>query len=108
MGSVQEYTKRVYAHILTFFEKLEHFNVIQSSFYSYPRLTLRYLPSNTFSSSTLTYLSIHVIGFTDCVYLLDGRLKRLKTFITQICHMDGDSSIVQNLVGIFSLLQLFE
>ena len=105
--SCQEYTKRVYALILTCFEKLEHFNVIQTSIYSYPGLTVRYLPPSTFSSSTLTYLSVNVGTFTDCIYLLDGRLKRLNTFIVRIYCMGGvDLSIIQNLVGILSLFQL--
>ncbi|CAF3189410.1 unnamed protein product [Rotaria sp. Silwood2] len=92
------YTKTVYAHILTYCEKLEHLNVTASSNFVYPSLSIRYLPSNTFSSSTLTYLCINVQTFTDFVCLLDGRLKQLCTLIVQFYQMDTDSSVVHNLV----------
>ncbi|CAF2853479.1 unnamed protein product, partial [Rotaria sp. Silwood2] len=91
------YTKTVYAHILTYCEKLEHLNVTASSNFVYPSLSIRYLPSNTFSSSTLTYLCINVQTFTDFVCLLDGRLKQLCTLIVQFYQMDTDSSVVHNL-----------
>ncbi|CAF1208313.1 unnamed protein product [Adineta steineri] len=92
-----DYTKKVYAHILTYFENLEHLNIIQTSSFGYPSLRLSRLPSNTFSSMILTYLSIRVTDYTDCLYLLDGRLKQLNTFIVQICCMNMDSSIVYNM-----------
>ncbi|CAF3947411.1 unnamed protein product, partial [Rotaria sordida] len=60
-------------------------------------LSIRYLPSNTFPSSTLTYLCINVQTFTDFVCLLDGRLKQLSTLIIQLYQMDTDSSVVHNL-----------
>jgi hypothetical protein len=86
---------------LTYFEKLEHLNVIQTTILGYPGLSIRYLPLNTFSSLTLTYLSINVITFTDCLCLLGGRLKQLRTLIVQIYSLDTDLSIVHNLVSIF-------
>ena len=106
VGSIRDYTKRVYAHILTYFEKLEHLNVIETSFPSYPGVTVRSLPSNTFSSLILTYLSINVATLTDCLCLLDGRLKQLTTFIVRIYSMDIDSSIVRNSVNTFYLFKI--
>ncbi len=102
----KDYTKKVYAHILTFFENLKHLNVIETSIPSYPGLSVRYLPSNTFSSSTLTYLRINVETLSDCLYLLDGRLKQLTTFIVRIYNIDPDSSTVHNMVSL-SCLKLF-
>ena len=105
VGSLTDYTKRVYAHILTYFENLEHFNIIEASTLAYPGLFAHYLPLSTFSSLILTYLCINVHTFTDCLYLLDGRLKQLTTFIVQFYRMDTNSSIVHNLVGIFYLFE---
>jgi len=93
---------------LTYCEKLQYLNVIQTTILGYPGLSIRYLPSSTFSSLTLTYLSINVITFTDCLCLLDGRLKQLRTFIVQIYSLDTDLSIVHNLVSIFSCFELLE
>ncbi|CAF2941966.1 unnamed protein product [Rotaria sp. Silwood2] len=96
--SLIDYTKKVYAHILTCFENLEHLNVIQTSIRAYPGLAVRYLPSSVFSSSTLTYLCINVGTLTDCLCLLDGRLKQLTTFIVRVYCMDIDSSINHTMV----------
>ena len=46
-----DYTENVYAHILSFLEKLEYLTVTGASCDEYPELTLHSLPSNTFSSS---------------------------------------------------------
>jgi hypothetical protein len=93
---------------LTYCEKLQHLNVIQTTILGYPGLSIRYLPSSTFSSLTLTYLSINVITFTDCLCLLDGRLKQLRTFIVQIYSLDTDLSIFHNLVSIFCCFERLE
>jgi hypothetical protein len=95
-----EYTKNVYAHILNYFENLEYLNVTGALSDEYPGLTLHDLPPNAFSSSILTYLNIKVLNFVDCLYLLDGRLKQLSTFIVRFHFMDTDSSSVSNMVGI--------
>ncbi|CAF4160544.1 unnamed protein product, partial [Rotaria sordida] len=63
---------------------------------AYPYLSFRYLPSNTFSSLTLTYLCISVKTFNDCLCLLDGRLKQLTTFIVEFYYIDRNSSMVHN------------
>ncbi|CAF4199783.1 unnamed protein product [Rotaria sordida] len=78
----------------------QYLNIIETSICAYPDLSIRYLSSNIFSSSILTYLSINVGTLTDCIYLLDGRLKQLNTFIIRIYQMDLDSSIVHNLYNI--------
>ena len=102
--SSKEYTKIVYAHILTYFEKLEHFSVGPRTIFGYPCLSICYLPLNACSSSILTYLSINVRTFTDCLCLLDGRLKQLNTFIVQVYTMKTDLSLVHNLVCNFQSL----
>ncbi|CAF3737551.1 unnamed protein product [Rotaria sordida] len=64
---------------------------------SYPSVILSDLPSTTFSSSTLTQLCIDVCGLDDCLYLLDGRLKRLTTLIVRIRYIDDFLTIVDNM-----------
>lgn len=99
VGSLKEYSTNVYVHILAYCEKLEHFNVIQTPTGFYPSLSIRYLSSSAFASSMLTHLSIKVITFTDCLCLLDGRLKQLQTFIVDVHLMATDLSLVHNMVS---------
>jgi hypothetical protein len=101
--SLKDYTNKVYAHILTYFENLEYLNVIETPIHAYPALLIDSLLSTTFSSLTLTYLCINVANFNDCLYLLDGRLKQLSTLIVKFYRMDTDSSIIHKLVGMFYL-----
>lgn len=107
IGSREEaniYTQMVYEHILNSFSKLEHFSVILTTIFPYPTLSICRLPSNSFSSMVLTHLSINVLTFTDCLCLLDGRLKQLSTLDVEIYSMDTDLSLVRNFVSIFYLL----
>ncbi|CAF2177296.1 unnamed protein product [Rotaria magnacalcarata] len=69
----------------------------------YPGLSLRYLPSTTFSSPTLTHLYINVKTFDDCLYLLDGRLRKLTTLCVNIYSIDEYSTIVHNMDKLFNL-----
>ncbi|CAF1098152.1 unnamed protein product [Rotaria sordida] len=88
----KEYTKNVYANILAFFKNLKHLSIASSSVEDYPLSSLCYLPSMTFSSSTLTKLSINVNDFDDCLSLLDGRLKQLTEFIVQVDYISNWTS----------------
>jgi hypothetical protein len=99
IGSSKNYTVNVYEHILNFFKNLKHLNIIGSLNMSNPCLTLIDLPSNTFHSSTLTYLCIDLCSLDDCLYLLDGRLKQLTTLIVRIRYIDSSSSIIHNMVS---------
>ncbi|CAF3701396.1 unnamed protein product [Rotaria sp. Silwood1] len=85
----KEYTKNVYANIFAFFENLKHLTIVLSSIKNYPSLSFCFLPSTTFSSSTLTELCINVEDFNDVHALLDGRLKQLTRFIVQV-HLIED------------------
>ncbi len=101
LRSSKAVTKTVYAQILADGEKLKHLSLTSSIGLAYAGLSLRYLPSNIFSSSTLTYLHINVQTFTDLLHLLDGRLKQLHTLIVEIYSMEIDSSVVYNSVNMF-------
>ena len=95
----KNYTRNVYQHILKFFQNLRHLSVIQSFNPVYPHLTLCDLPSATFFSSTLTYLSINLYTFDDCLCLLDGRLKQLSALLVKVIYMEGSSSIIHKMVS---------
>ncbi|CAM4967806.1 unnamed protein product [Rotaria socialis] len=89
VGSWDTYTKIVYAHILTYCENLEHLKIIATPTTEYPGF---------------------LITITDCLYLLDGRLKQLNTFIVRIYCTEKNSSIVHNTDDLhnlrcFSLIQ---
>jgi hypothetical protein len=99
IGSLKDYTRNVYAHILNFCKNLKHLNIIAPSVASYPGLSLCHLPSTTFFSLILTHLCINVNTFDDCLYVLDGRLKQLTTFIVTVYFIDESLSIVHNMVS---------
>lgn len=105
--SLEEYTVNVYASILILFENLKHLSIIESSITDYPPLSICDLPSTTFCSSILTKLCIDVYDFDDCLCLLDGRLKQLRTFIVRICFIESNSSHVHYTVSSIALSSIF-
>jgi hypothetical protein len=101
---LKNYTANVYAPILTFFKNLKHLSIFESSITDYPPLSICDLPSTTFSSSILTELCIDVYKFDDCLYLLDGRLKQLSTFIVRIYHIDDHSWTFHKTVSLYFII----
>ncbi|CAF4128881.1 unnamed protein product [Rotaria sordida] len=98
---LKEYTKNVYLLIMNLFKNLKSLTIVpSSSIINYPPLFIHDLPSTTFCSSILTNLCINVNSLDDCLYLLDGRLKQLTTFIVQVDCINNDSSIIYNTVSI--------
>ncbi|CAF0895814.1 unnamed protein product [Adineta steineri] len=69
----------------------------------YPCLSLRYLPSTTFSSPILTHLHINVTTLDDCLCLLDDRLGKLTTLCVNVHSIDENSRIVHNTDKLFNL-----
>lgn len=98
--SLKEYTTNVYVHILSYCENLEHFNITEAPTIFPPGVSVRYLSSSAFASSILTHLSVAVKTFTDCLCLLDGRLKRLQTFDVHVQSLTTDLSLVHNMVSL--------
>jgi hypothetical protein len=102
IGSVTNYTRNVYNHILTFFKNLKNLSVMDpSTMPSYPGLSLRDLPSTTFSSPILTHLYINMNTFDDCLYLLDGRLRQLTTLCVTVYAIDKSSGFVHIMVSFY-------
>jgi hypothetical protein len=102
VGSLENYTTDVYSHILTLFKNLKELSIMgPSAITMYPGLSLCYLSSSTFSSPILTHLHINVKNFDDCLYLLDGRLRKLTTLCVNVYSIDTYSRIVHNMVSFY-------
>ncbi|CAF1599668.1 unnamed protein product [Rotaria sordida] len=101
--SSKEYNKNVYIPILTLFKNLQSLSIVGSSMLSYPPLSILNLPLNIFCSLNLTKLCIYVNSLDDCLYLLDGHLKQLTTFIVQIKNIHNNLSIIHNTDDLFNL-----
>ncbi|CAF3021557.1 unnamed protein product [Rotaria sp. Silwood2] len=104
---LKDYTETVYVFILSFFKNLNHLSIIESSITDYPPVSICHSPSTAFSSEILTKLCIDVFTFDDCLYLLDGRLKQLITFIVRIYHIKNFSSITHKTNDALSNLKYF-
>jgi hypothetical protein len=89
----------VYIKLPDFFENLTYLSCIGSFVTGNPVLSFVDLPSTAFVSSNLTKLCINVDSFGDCLYLLDGRLNQLYTFIVIIVNLKDYSSIEFNSVS---------
>ena len=85
-----KYTKNVYAPILAFFENLKSLSITSSCTDNSTRFWSFNTPTTVFVSSTLTKLCINVYYFTDCLLLLDGRLKQLTTLIVDVHFITSD------------------
>ncbi|CAF0910116.1 unnamed protein product [Rotaria sordida] len=92
VGIIDE-TTNVYIKLLDFFENLNYLSCIGSYVNENPVLSFINLPSTTFVSSNLTKLRVTVDSFGDCLYLLDGRLNQLSTFIVIIVNVKDNSSM---------------
>jgi len=68
-GSLIEYTKTIYLSLLTLLENVEHLTMVENEIHVYLALSLRYFPSTCFLNSNLTYLSVNVVEFSDCLRL---------------------------------------
>lgn len=80
--------------VIDFFENLKHLNFIGSRGSTESTFSFIDLPPSTHFSSNLTKLCIEVDYFEDCLYLLDGHLTQLSTFIV-IIHQNKDHSSIE-------------
>jgi hypothetical protein len=92
---------------MKFFRNLKHLSIIGSSRCSFPYIGHCNSPSSTFSSSTLNKLRIRVISYADCLAVLDGRFKQLRTLIVDIIEMECFSSNVYNMVSLHFIKLIF-
>jgi hypothetical protein len=96
----------MYGYIMKFFGNLKHLSLIGSCC-SFSRLVFSNLSSTTFSSSTLNKLRIQVLNYEDCLTVLDGRFKQLRTLIVDILDMGRRLSNVYNMVSLHFIKLIF-
>lgn len=85
--------------ILSICEKCTYFDMNQSELIKYSKISFDNNFRRMFYSSYLHTLSIHVKTFTDCLYLLDGRLKNLSALKIRIFVIEALSTVTDNQVG---------
>lgn len=90
--SLEEYSEQVYAHLFTYFDNLEEFHVPDRVFRRCPALSIRNLSRETFASSKLTSLTVKLDTMEDCLCLLDGRLKELRSLDVRVNCMDSPAT----------------
>jgi len=88
----------MYAASFALFINLKHLDIDIHNTYCYSQSLLCDLPSTTCYSSSIVYLRIKVNTFDDCLYLLDGRLSQLHTFIVKVDSICDASMIINNTV----------
>ena len=86
--------------ILTMFPNLRILNLAQNAFW-HQHLSFATLPP-TVVSSTLLELYVCLIKFDDCLSLLNGRFKQLRTFDAKVQSIWSSSSIIDNKVEKFA------
>jgi hypothetical protein len=93
-------TTSLFTNVLTVYTNLRYLNCRSSSYDTfYGSLFFDVTP--TFSSSTIIELHVYVSGFSDCLYLLDGRFNQLRTFYVNIRFIPPISQLMINKVSYF-------
>ena len=92
-------TTNVLIKLIDFFENLNDLTCVESSTSEDLVLSFIDLPLTTFVSANLTKLCIGMDSFRDCLYLLDGRLNQLSTFIVIIVNVKDGPLIEFNSVS---------
>ena len=85
--SLSDVAMNLYLAIFNLFGSVTHLNFVIKDGFQYPPLSLDYLPSTAYFSSTIVHLSIKLLDLEDCILLLDGRLNQLHTFIVEIFYI---------------------
>ncbi|CAF2096341.1 unnamed protein product [Rotaria magnacalcarata] len=78
-----------------------HFGLQDACLYS-PTLLIDFLPTTRFSSNVV-HLNISVCDLDDCLYLLDGRLSQLQTFIVEVYMISKTSMLLNNMETVSKL-----
>jgi hypothetical protein len=97
----RELSRNIFANIFVIFTNLTylHFD-FQNYCQSLPTSVVD-LPSTACYSSNIVHLNVKVSDFNVCLYLLDGRLSQLHTFIVHVYCIRRTSMINKNMVKEF-------
>jgi hypothetical protein len=97
-ASLSDVAMNVYMRIFNLFSSVTHLDFVIKDDFRYPPFSLDDLPSTACFSSTIVHLSIRVLGFEDCLCLLDGRLNQLHTFIVDVYFISSSIDGLENTV----------
>jgi hypothetical protein len=98
--SLLTYFTNVYEQMMVLFENVKHLSVIASSVNDYPPFLFCHFSPDDYLFSTVTVLCINVLCLDDCLFLLDGRMKQLSTFIVQVQYINCPVYVFQNMVSL--------
>jgi hypothetical protein len=90
----------LFTHIFNTFTNLRILNIGPSLIW-YQYLSFKISPP-TVISSTLLELYVCLSGFSDCLYLLDGRFNQLRTFHVNIDFITSSRLVINNMVNNFA------
>ncbi len=88
-----EQTTNIYARIFILFPNLTHFEFDLEDTCGLSPTPFNHSPSTSCYSSSIIYLRVQLDCLDDCLYLLDGRLSQLHTFIVEVSRMRYPSMI---------------
>ncbi len=97
--TTRELFAKAYIRLLMVCKKLEHLEIKTIGLISGTKLSLHNFLTSTCFSSTLYKLTVDLSTFDDCLYLLDGRLNQLSTFIVNIDGINASSLDIDNKVN---------
>jgi hypothetical protein len=98
---IRNMATNIFTTIFIMFTNLTHLEFKSEDNFVYVPSSLIALPSTTCYSSNIVHLNVRVRNFDDCLWLLDGRLSQLHTFIVIVDDMYHSSMTFDNKVKNF-------
>lgn len=96
--TLSDVATNLYLPIFNRLKSVTHLEFVIKDSFQYPPLSLEDLPPTACFSSTLVHLSIKLMDFEDCLFLLDGRLNQLHTLNVEIHRICSATNDLQNTV----------
>ncbi|CAF1937150.1 unnamed protein product [Rotaria magnacalcarata] len=104
---LQEMMIILFTRVLTVFKNLIYLNM-QGSLWFYLDAFRSLSGLVNFSSSTLLELHVQVANFSDCLFLLDGRFNRLRSFHVKISVIVNQQLTIDNKVNYFVTTNIYK
>ncbi len=95
---MMEQLTNIYTRIFILFPNLTHFEFDLEDTCGLSPSPCYHSPSTSCYSSSIVYLRVQLDDLDDCLYLLDGRLNQLHTFIVEVEYMLSLTMIHNNTV----------
>jgi hypothetical protein len=97
----RELSRKIFSNVFVMFTNLTYLHFDFQDYHQYLPMSVADLPPTACYSSNIVHLNVKMPDFDVCLYLLDGRLSQLHTFIAYICHIRHTSIINKNMVTEF-------